>query len=119
MNKPWLASYQDGVPHEVKLDEFASIPAVIAQSVSKYADRAAFINMGKSISYRELDQLSHLFAAYLQQGLQLPRGSRVAVMLPNTLQYPIAIFGILRAGYIVVNVNPLYTPRELEQQLND
>jgi len=119
MNFPWLANYQNGVPHTVNLDEFASIPEVFAQSVSKYRDRAAFINMGKSISYRELDQLSIQFATYLQQTLKLPAGSRIAVMMPNLLQYPVAIFGILRAGYVVVNVNPLYTPRELEHQLND
>ena len=119
MDKPWLASYQVGVPHTVNLEEFASIPAVFAHSVAQYRDRDAFINLGKAISYGELDQLSTHFAAYLQQTLQLPRGSRVAVMLPNTLQYPVAIFGILRAGYVVVNVNPLYTPRELEHQLND
>lgn len=119
MNQPWLASYQTGVPHSVNLDEFASIPEVIAQSVAKYRDRDAFINMGKAISYAELDRLSILFATYLQQTLKLAPGSRVAVMMPNLLQYPVAIFGILRAGYIVVNVNPLYTPRELEHQLND
>lgn len=119
MNQPWLASYQADVPHSVNLDEFASVPEVIAQSVAKYRDRDAFINMGKAISYAELDRLSLLFATYLQQTLKLPAGSRVAVMMPNLLQYPVAIFGILRAGYIVVNVNPLYTPRELEHQLND
>lgn len=119
MNHPWLASYQSKVPHSVNLEEFASIPEVFAQSVSKYADRDAFINMGKSISYGELDRLSIQFATYLQQTLQLAPGARVAVMMPNVLQYPVAIFGILRAGYVVVNVNPLYTPRELEHQLND
>ncbi len=119
MNQPWLASYQAGVTTSVNLDEFASIPEVMAQSVSKYPDRDAFINMGKAISYAELDQLSALFATYLQQTLKLPAKSRVALMMPNLLQYPVAIFGILRAGYIVVNVNPLYTPRELEHQLND
>ncbi|WP_373975453.1 AMP-binding protein [Chitinibacter sp. SCUT-21] len=117
--KVWLANYQTGVSDQVQLNEFASIPEVIEQSVKKFADRDAFINMGKAISYRELDTLSAQFAAYLQQVLKLPRGSRVAVMLPNLLQYPIAIFGILRAGHVVVNVNPLYTPRELAHQLID
>ncbi|MGL6041542.1 MAG: AMP-binding protein [Deefgea sp.] len=119
MTQPWLANYQSGVPHAVNLEEFASIPEVFAQSVAKYSERDAFINMGKSITYAELDRLSILFATYLQHTLKLPIGSRVAVMMPNLLQYPVAIFGILRAGYIVVNVNPLYTPRELEHQLND
>ncbi|WP_157669248.1 AMP-binding protein [Chitinibacter sp. GC72] len=117
--KAWLANYQTGVPAEINLDEFASIPEVIEQSVKKYSDRAAFINMGKAITYQELDRLSLQFASYLQQHLKLPAGSRVAVMLPNLLQYPVAIFGILRAGYVVVNVNPLYTPRELQHQLKD
>ena len=119
MTQPWLANYQSGVPHTVNLEEFACIPEVMAHSVAKYRDRDAFINMGKSISYADLDRLSIQFATYLQQTLKLPTGSRVAVMMPNVLQYPVAIFGILRAGYVVVNVNPLYTPRELEHQLND
>ncbi|QZA79593.1 AMP-binding protein [Deefgea piscis] len=119
MTKPWLASYQAGVPHSVNLNEFASIPEVMQQSVLKYRDRPAFINMGKSLTYGELDQLSIQFATYLQQTLKLPFGARIAVMMPNLLQYPVAIFGILRAGYVVVNVNPLYTPRELQHQLND
>ncbi len=119
MTQPWLENYPNGVPDAVNLEEFASIPEVMAQSVAKYRDRDAFINMGKSISYGELDRLSILFATYLQHTLKLPIGSRVALMMPNLLQYPVAIFGILRAGYIVVNVNPLYTPRELEHQLND
>ncbi|WP_297572831.1 AMP-binding protein [uncultured Deefgea sp.] len=119
MTKPWLASYQAGVPHSVNLNEFAAIPEVMQQSVLKYRDRPAFINMGKSITYGELEQLSVQFATYLQQTLKLPFGARIAVMMPNLLQYPVAIFGILRAGYVVVNVNPLYTPRELQHQLND
>nr|WP_314899093.1 AMP-binding protein [uncultured Deefgea sp.] len=119
MTQPWLANYQSGVPHTVNLEKFSSIPEVFAQSLAKYRDRDAFINMGKSITYGDLDRLSIQFATYLQQTLKLPTGSRVAVMMPNVLQYPVAIFGILRAGYIVVNVNPLYTPRELEHQLND
>ncbi len=119
MDQAWWASYQLGVPREIDMDEFAAIPAVLARSVARFGERPAFLNMGKSISYAELDQQSSAFAAYLQQVLKLPRGSRVAVMLPNLLQYPIAIFGILRAGMVVVNVNPLYTPRELSHQLKD
>ncbi|AMC33894.1 AMP-binding protein [Janthinobacterium sp. B9-8] len=119
MEQAWWASYQLGVPREIDINEFAAIPAVLARSVARFGERPAFLNMGKSISYSELDQQSSAFAAYLQHELKLPRGSRVAVMLPNLLQYPIAIFGILRAGMVVVNVNPLYTPRELSHQLKD
>ncbi|MBZ4353928.1 AMP-binding protein, partial [Mycobacterium tuberculosis] len=85
----------------------------------RYADQPAFINMGEVMTYRKLEERSRAFAAYLQEGLGLQKGDRVALMMPNLLQYPVALFGILRAGMIVVNVNPLYTPRELEHQLND
>ncbi|MBM3114519.1 long-chain-fatty-acid--CoA ligase [Jeongeupia naejangsanensis] len=119
MERPWFASYSAGVPHEVDIHEFSSIPDVIAKTVARYPDRDAFINMGKAITYGELDRLSDQFAAFLQQNLKLARGARVAVMMPNLLQYPIAIFGTLKAGMTVVNVNPLYTPRELEHQLKD
>ncbi|BCL75123.1 long-chain-fatty-acid--CoA ligase [Jeongeupia sp. HS-3] len=119
MERPWFASYSANVPHEVNIQEFSSIPDVIAKTVARYPDRDAFINMGKAITYAELDRLSNDFAAFLQQDLKLARGARVAVMMPNLLQYPIAIFGILKAGMTVVNVNPLYTPRELEHQLKD
>ncbi|WP_273429052.1 AMP-binding protein [Chitinibacter tainanensis] len=119
MEKVWLANYQDGVSDQINLDEFGSIPEVMASSVRKFSQRPAFVNMGKVLSYQDLDTLSRQFASYLQNVLKLPAGSRVAVMSPNLLQYPVAIFGILRAGYVVVNVNPLYTPRELEHQLKD
>ncbi|GGP27506.1 long-chain-fatty-acid--CoA ligase FadD [Silvimonas amylolytica] len=119
MDRPWFSSYPAGIPHEINMNEFSSIPDVIAQTLVKYADRTAFINMGKSISYHELDELTTAFAAYLQQDLKLARGTRVAIMMPNLLQYPVALFGILKAGMVVVNVNPLYTPRELEHQLKD
>ncbi|GHD59953.1 long-chain-fatty-acid--CoA ligase [Jeongeupia chitinilytica] len=119
MERPWFASYSADVPHEIDVHEFSSIPDVIAKTVARYPERDAFINMGKAITYGELDQLSNRFAAFLQQDLKLARGARVAVMMPNLLQYPIAIFGILKAGMTVVNVNPLYTPRELEHQLKD
>ena len=88
-------------------------------AVRRYADQPAFINMGEVMTYRKLEERSRAFAAYLQEGLGLQKGDRVALMMPNLLQYPVALFGILRAGMIVVNVNPLYTPRELEHQLND
>ncbi|WP_432724181.1 long-chain-fatty-acid--CoA ligase [Jeongeupia wiesaeckerbachi] len=119
MERPWFASYSAGVPQEIDIHEFSSIPDVIAKTVARHPDRDAFINMGKAITYGELDRLSSQFAAFLQQDLKLARGARVAIMMPNLLQYPIAIFGTLKAGMTVVNVNPLYTPRELEHQLKD
>ncbi|HET6718731.1 MAG TPA: long-chain-fatty-acid--CoA ligase [Rhodocyclaceae bacterium] len=119
MNKVWLASYPPGVPAEIDVDEFSSLVAVFERSVESFRDRAAYINMGRSLSYGELDALSRDFAAYLQQSLGLARGARVALMMPNLLQYPVALFGALRAGCVVVNVNPLYTARELEFQLKD
>jgi long-chain acyl-CoA synthetase len=116
---PWLKSYMDGVPHQIDASRFSSIKDLFNQSCKKFADATAFSCMGKSISYAELDQQSRALAAYFQSVLKLQKGDRVAVMMPNILQYPVAIFGILRAGLTVVNVNPLYTPRELEHQLND
>ncbi|HIF9229770.1 TPA: long-chain-fatty-acid--CoA ligase FadD, partial [Photobacterium damselae] len=100
-------------------DMYSSLVDMFEQSVQKYADQTAFINMGQVMTFRKLEERSRAFAAYLQNDLKLQKGDRVAVMMPNLLQYPIAIFGILRAGCVVVNVNPLYTPRELEHQLND
>lgn len=119
MDRIWLNSYQKGVPAEVKLDEFKSLGEMFEKSVAKYRDRVAYINMGASISYGELDKLSRDFAAYLQVTLGLKKGARVAIMMPNVLQYPVCMLGALRAGYTVVNCNPLYTPRELEHQLKD
>ncbi|RDE51232.1 MAG: long-chain-fatty-acid--CoA ligase FadD [Candidatus Accumulibacter meliphilus] len=119
MEKIWLKSYQQGVPAEIELNEFQSLGELFERSVAQYRDRVAYINMGVELKYGELDKLSRDFAAYLQSVLKLPQGARVALMMPNVLQYPICIFGALRAGYVVVNVNPLYTPRELEHQLKD
>ncbi|MEF8698221.1 MAG: long-chain-fatty-acid--CoA ligase FadD [Candidatus Accumulibacter sp. UW26] len=119
MEKIWLQSYQKGVPAEIDLNEFQSLGELFEKSVGQYRDRVAYINMGAELTYGELDKLSRDFAAYLQSVLKLPQGTRVALMMPNVLQYPICIFGALRAGYVVVNVNPLYTPRELAHQLND
>ncbi|MGL1834550.1 AMP-binding protein [Rhodocyclaceae bacterium SMB388] len=119
MDKVWLKSYPEGIPAEIDVDEFASLGDLFEQGVRKFGPRTAYISMGRRISYEELDRLSTSFAAYLQQVLKLPPRSRVALMMPNLLQYPIAMFGVLRAGYTVVNVNPLYTPRELEHQLED
>ncbi len=119
MDKIWLKSYQNGVPAEVNLSEFQSLGELFDKSVAQFRERVAYINMGAEVTYGELDKLTRDFAAYLQSVLSLPQGARVAVMMPNVLQYPICIFGALRAGYVVVNVNPLYTPRELEHQLKD
>ncbi|MDR7342668.1 long-chain acyl-CoA synthetase [Pantoea alhagi] len=119
MNKVWLNRYPADVPAEINADRYLSLIDLFEQAAQRYADRPAFINMGQAMSFRKLEQRSRAFAAYLQQTLGLSKGDRVAVMMPNLLQYPIALFGILRAGMVVVNVNPLYTPRELEHQLND
>ena len=114
-----MQSYEAGVPAEIDISRYESIISVFEESVQKYGAQTAFENMGKGLSYAELAQQAQQFASFLQNTLKLPRGERVAVMLPNVLQYPIAIFGILQAGLVVVNTNPLYTPRELEHQLND
>jgi long-chain acyl-CoA synthetase len=118
MEKIWLKQYPGGVPAEVKTDVYASLVALLEESFRKHAKLPAYRFMGKSFSFEQVDDLSRAFAAYLQ-GLGLARGDRVAVMLPNVPQYPVAVAGILRAGLVVVNVNPLYTPRELEHQLKD
>ncbi len=119
MEKAWLKSYPEGMPAEVPEPPFRSVRELFEQSFTKYPGNAAYTNMGRTISYAELDQLSMQFACYLQQSLGLTRGERVAIMLPNILQYPIAMCGIFRAGLVVVNVNPLYTARELQHQLKD
>jgi len=119
LEKPWLKSYPPGVPAEIPTPEFRSLREMMDFAFREYADRPAYSNMGTSMSYRELDQYSMQFACYLQNTLGLTRGERVAIMLPNVLQYPIALCGIFRAGLVVVNVNPLYTARELEHQLKD
>ena len=119
VNKIWLKSYPVGMPAEIDPDRFRSIPDLLDKIVAKFADRPAYHNLGCTISYAELDQLSRDFAAFLQGLPGMASGERVAVMSPNLLQYPIALFGILRAGMTVVNVNPLYTPRELAHQLKD
>ena len=120
VEKIWLEkSYPPGVPHEIDADKYASIVDMFNKYVDIYAERTAFINMGAEISYRELESQATAFAAYLQKDLGLKKGDKFAIMVPNTLQYPIALFGALKAGLTVVNVNPLYTARELEHQLND
>ena len=119
MDKPWLSRYPSDVPETINPDQYPSLVEMFEQSVQKYADQPAFENMGSIMTFRKLEERSRAFAAYLQNDLKLKKGDRVALMMPNLLQYPIALFGVLRAGMIAVNVNPLYTPRELEHQLND
>ena len=114
----WLSSYPAGVPADIDPSRYASLQALLEESFQKYADRTAYSFMGKNLSYGETDTLSHQFAAYLQ-GLGLVKGDRVAVMMPNVPQYPVAVAALMRAGLVLVNVNPLYTPRELEYQLKD
>ncbi|HVV40028.1 MAG TPA: long-chain fatty acid--CoA ligase [Nitrobacter sp.] len=118
MERIWLKQYPAGVPADIDATQYSSLVELLEESFAKFRDRKAFICMDKSISYRELDELSEALGAYLQsKGLQ--KGARVALMMPNVLQYPVATVAVLRAGYAVVNVNPLYTPRELEHQLKD
>ncbi len=118
MDRIWLKNYPVGVPADIDTTQYSSLVGLLEESFAKFRDRKAFICMDKSITYRELDEMSVALAAYLQsKGLK--KGARVAIMMPNVLQNPVATAAILRAGYAVVNVNPLYTPRELEHQLKD
>ncbi|MDQ2821922.1 MAG: long-chain-fatty-acid--CoA ligase [Pseudomonadota bacterium] len=118
MDKFWLKSYQEGVPAEIDWTQYRSLNHLLEEAFRKYADRKAYACMGKSITYAELDRLSQQMGAWLQsRGME--KGARVAIMLPNVLQYPVAMAAVLRAGYVIVNVNPLYTPRELQHQLVD
>jgi len=119
MDRIWLKNYPEGIPADIDPDQFSSIPALLERVFEKFADRPAYHNLGRTLSYAELDRLSRDFAAFLQGLPGMGRGERVAIMSPNLLQYPVVLFGILRAGMTVVNVNPLYTPRELEHQLRD
>ena len=119
MNKIWLESYPDGVPEEIPTPEAKSVRDLIDSALTAFPDRPCFTNMGTTLTYRDLDKLSMQFARYLQQTLGLIKGERVAIMLPNVLQYPVVLCGIFRAGLVAVNVNPLYTARELKHQLSD
>ncbi len=119
MEKTWLGSYPDGVGEQIDVGEGSSLLDLFDQTFSKYGKLPAFSNMGKTITYEELDRYSLQLASYLTMRLNLKKGDRVAIMMPNLLQYPVCLYGILRAGLVVVNVNPLYTPRELEHQLRD
>jgi long-chain acyl-CoA synthetase len=119
LDKPWIDSYLPGTPAEIDLDDGATLVSLFEASAARFAARPAFSCMDHSLSYGELDRMSAEFAAWLSKDLGLARGARVAIMLPNLLQYPVALFGVLRAGMTVVNVNPLYTARELKHQLVD
>jgi len=119
VDQPWIKHLPKDVPAEINVDQYSSLIDMFETAVAKYADQPAFINMGATLTYRKLEESSRAFAAYLQNELKLQKGDRVALMMPNLLQYPIALFGVLRAGMVVVNVNPLYTPRELKHQLID
>lgn len=119
MSKIWLSSYPAGVPAEIDPHRYSSVTHMAEQCFTEFADRPAYIQMGRQITYGDLDRESKAFGAWLQHRTGLKRGDRVAIMMPNVLQYPIALFGVLRAGGTVVNTNPLYTARELEHQLND
>lgn len=116
---PWLKKYPLGVAQEIKLYEYSSLLELLEHSMEKFRDRVAFENMGAQLTFGEVDGLSRDFAAYLQEGLGLKKGDRIAIQMPNLLQFPIAFIGALRAGLIVVNTNPLYTPREMEHQFKD
>jgi len=119
VEKIWLKSYPPGVPAEINPDAHQSVVEIFAASCKKFRDRPAFYCMGSTLTFGQLDRYSQDFAAYLQQELKLNKGDRFAIMLPNTLQYPVVLFGALRAGLTVVNINPLYTPDELVRQIND
>jgi long-chain acyl-CoA synthetase len=118
MNKPWLQSYPDGVPAEIDVESYSSILDIFEQSCRDFRERTAYVNFGRELSFAELDRLSRDFAAWLQsKGLE--KGDRIALMMPNILQYPVALFGAMRAGLVIVNTNPMYTARELRHQLTD
>ncbi|HEY5718742.1 MAG TPA: AMP-binding protein, partial [Gammaproteobacteria bacterium] len=119
MEKSWLGSYEAGVPHELDLPALPTLVELFDAAVAEYAVQPAFLNLGHALSYSELERQSAAFGACLQQRFGLTKGERIAIMLPNVLQYPVVLFGVLRAGMVVVNVNPLYTVRELHHQLKD
>jgi len=116
---PWFEKYPEGIPHEIQLNEYQSVVDMFERSCQNFSTKVAFENMGAQLTYEQVDKLSRDFAAYLQQELKLKAGERIAIQMPNLLQFPVAFFGALRAGLIVVNTNPLYTPREMEHQFKD
>ncbi|MEY2114904.1 MULTISPECIES: long-chain-fatty-acid--CoA ligase [Rhodanobacter] len=117
--RPWLENYPAGVPEQIDVSQYASVPAVLEEAFTRFRDRPAFASFGRQLSYGQIDEMSRQFAGYLTGVLKLGKGDRVAIMMPNVLQYPIALFGTLRAGLVVVNTNPMYTARELKHQLED
>lgn len=119
MNKPWLKSYPENVPTEIDASVYGSVVDIFVEATRNFSESKAFTNLGKTIDYAELDRLTQYFSAWLQHEAGLKKGDRIAIMMPNLLQYPVAVFGALRAGLVVVNTNPLYTDRELEHQLKD
>src|SRR3990167_7968002 len=119
VEKIWLKSYPSGIPAEINPDVDQSIVEIFNKTCERFSACPAFYNLGVTLTFQQIEEYSRYFAAYLQQTLNLKKGSRLAIMLPNILQYPIVMFGALRAGLIVVNVNPLYTVNELTHQLND
>lgn len=119
MDKPWLASYPDSVPAEIDSAQYDSVVDIFTEATDRFADRPAMQNMGKTLNYQQLEDLTRQFASWCQHEAGLRKGDRIAVMMPNLLQYPVVVFGALRAGLVVVNTNPLYTDRELEHQLKD
>ena len=119
IERPWLAHYPEGVPAEIDVNQYASVAAVVEEAFERFRQRPAFASFGKILSYGQIDEMSRQFAGYLTGVLKLKQGDRIAIMMPNVLQYPIALFGALRAGLVVVNTNPMYTARELRHQLED
>ena len=119
MEKAWLKSYPPGMPETIDVDAYQSVAEVFDQAVAKYGDSPAFTNLGTTLSYADMDRLTDNLASYLQRLPNMRKGDRVAIMMPNVLQNPIAIFAALRGGFTVVNINPLYTARELKHQLSD
>ncbi|MCW8806660.1 MAG: AMP-binding protein [Rhodanobacter sp.] len=117
--RPWLDSYPSDVPEQIDVNQYASVPAVLEEAFTRFRDNPAFANFGQKLSYGQIDEMSRQFAGYLTGVLKLGKGDRIAIMMPNVLQYPVALFGALRAGLVVVNTNPMYTARELKHQLED
>ena len=118
-SKHWLAAYGGRIPAEINPDAYSSVMEMLEAAMKRFADKPAFRCFGQTLTYADTDRLSRNFAAYLQRKLGVRKGDRIAVMLPNIPAFPLAMLGIVRAGAAQVNVNPLYTPRELEHQLND
>ncbi len=119
IERPWLEHYPAGVPEQIDINQYASVPAMLEEAFARFRDRPAFANFGRQLSYGQIDTMSYQFAGYLTGVLKLGKGDRIAIMMPNVLQYPIVLFGALRAGLVVVNANPMYTARELKHQLDD